>query len=122
MSGYFQADCATLALNPRQVTAEQGTPTVKGKVVYVSDDKKISHGVWESTPGVFKMTFANDDSGFVLSGEAIAHFEDGTSWKLPPGTIYTFKAGTTVRLEIAKTWRKIFFNYHPSGTQLTVGY
>lgn len=122
MAGYCQPDCMELALNTRQAGGDQGAPTVKGKVVYVSEDKKVSHGVWESTPGVFKMTFANDDSGYVLSGEAVAHFEDGTSWKLSPGTAYTFKAGTTVQLEILKTWRKIFFNYHPQGTQLSVGY
>ena len=122
MSGYFQPNCATLVLNPRQVPAEQGNPKVQGKVLYVSENKKITHGIWESTPGVFKMTFSNEDSGLVLSGEAIAHFEDGTSWNLTAGTIYTFKAGTTIRLEITKTWRKVFFNYYPEGTQLQIGY
>ena len=121
MSGHYQPGCESLALNPRQIAAAEGQPKVQGKILYVSDDKKITHGVWESTPGTFTMTFTNDDSGLVLSGEAIAHFDNGTSWRLGPGAIYTFKAGTRIRLEITKTWRKVFFNYYPEGTTLTAG-
>ena len=122
MNGYYQSSCGSEELNPRKGSAVAGNPEVAGKVLYVSPDKKISHGIWQSTPGVFDFHFANDDSGFVLEGEAVAHFPDGTSWRLTAGTLYTFQAGTTIRLEILRTWRKIFFNYHSEGTILRVGY
>jgi uncharacterized cupin superfamily protein len=122
MSGYHEPNCATTILNPRQITAAAGDPQAQGRIVYVSDDRKVSHGVWESTPGTFEMSFANDDSGLVLAGEAIAHFADGTTWRLTEGTLYTFKAGTSIRLEIIRTWRKVFFNYHPGGTDLKEGF
>jgi uncharacterized cupin superfamily protein len=119
---FHQPDLHRVQLNPRAITAAEGNPVVNGKILYVSEDRKITHGVWESTPGVFDMTFQQDDSGCVLSGNADAVLEDGTVVALNAGTLYTFRAGANVRLIVRSTWRKLFFNYYPQGTDLQAGY
>ncbi len=122
MNYFLQHDLQQITLNPRAVSALSGNPTVQGKILYVSDDRHVTHGVWQSTPGVFEMVFSQDDSGYVLSGEAVAVLEDGTRLELNASTLYTFKAGSRVRLEIRSTWRKLFFNYYAEGTDLKAGY
>ena len=119
---FHETDVHTVALNRRAVNAAEGDPVVHGKILYVSEDRRITHGVWESTPGTFEMTFVQDDSGCVLSGEANAVLEDGTTVPLNAGALYTFRAGTKVRLIVRSTWRKLFFNYYPQGTDLKAGY
>ncbi|MBM3738040.1 MAG: DUF861 domain-containing protein [Acidobacteria bacterium] len=119
---FLQPNLATVELNRRNVTAVAGTPVVHGKILHVSEDCKVTHGVWESTPGTFEMTFAQDDSGYVLSGEADAVLPDGTVVALNAGALYTFPAGSTIRLVVKATWRKLFFNYYPQGTSLQAGY
>lgn len=122
MSYFLQHDLQQTTLNQRVVRALSGDPAVDGKILYVSDDRHVTHGVWQSTPGVFEMVFQQDDSGYVLSGEAVAVLEDGTRLELNAGTLYTFKAGSRVRLEILSTWRKLFFNHYAGGTDLEAGY
>lgn len=119
---FHEPNVHTVEMNRRTITAAEGDPVVHGKIFYVSEDRKVTHGVWESTPGAFDMTFVQDDSGYVLSGEADAALEDGTIIPLNAGALYTFLAGTKVRLTVKSTWRKLFFNYYPQGTNLEAGY
>ncbi|MBM3785169.1 MAG: DUF861 domain-containing protein [Acidobacteria bacterium] len=119
---FLQPNLATVELNRRNITAPEGTPVVHGKILYVTEDCKITHGVWESTPGTFEMTFAQDDSGYVVSGEADAVLPDGTVVALNAGALYPFPAGSTIRLVVKATWRKFFFNYYPQRTNLQAGY
>lgn len=122
MNAFIEPDVNQTVLNRRAIRAISGDPVVHGKILYVSEDRKVTHGVWESTPGVFEMTFQQDDSGYVLSGRAVAVLEDGTRLDLNAGALYTFKAGSRARLEITATWRKLFFNYYAEGTTLEAGY
>lgn len=119
---FHEPNVHEVELNCRTIMAAEGDPVVRGRILYVSEDRKITHGVWESTPGAFDMTFVQDDSGCVLSGEADAVLRDGTILPLNAGALYAFHAGTKVRLIVKSTWRKLFFNHYPQGTDLRAGY
>jgi len=120
---FHESNVHATVLNRRSgIKPAEGDPVVHSRILYVSEDRKITHGVWETTPGAFDMTFVQDDSGCVLSGEADAMLEDGTMVPLNAGALYTLPAGTKVRLIVKSTWRKLFFNYYPQGTDLHAGY
>ena len=88
-------------------SAVEGTPM--SRILYLVDDTNRQAGVWECSPGAF----ASNHVGYVecmhiVDGEAELRGEDGTVWKVGPGTLLVIPDGWIGTWHISRTITKSF--------------
>jgi len=69
----------------------------------------LGAGLWECTPGSWKITRTTSETFLVLKGEAVLQDADGSHRAtLAPGMWHTTPSGWTGRWEVTKTIRKLY--------------
>jgi uncharacterized cupin superfamily protein len=96
-----------MPINPEWVT--EGNPTALGTILLQSEDKKLSMGFWECSPGMFDWTFGWDEFARLSEGEVSISEEAGETYTLIAGDLVHFPLGLKTRWHVKKTVKKIFF-------------
>jgi uncharacterized cupin superfamily protein len=91
-------------INPRWIIS--GKPEARAKLVAKSHDKLASKVVWECTPGVFEWHYDDDETVYVIAGEATLVSNDGKERSFGPGDMVFFPAGSRCTWHVTKTVRK----------------
>lgn len=102
---------ATEPLPPMPLPPEsilEGRPEACGRIFVQSDDKCVSSGLWECTPGRFRWEFAWDEFVHVHAGHAIVSTADGGKVELRPGDFATFPRGLKTEWQVLESFRKTF--------------
>lgn len=91
-----------------KATAVAGSPS-EATLVLTSEERGVSTGVWECSPG----TFAKDATSYtevchLLSGRSILRGDDGTVVEAGPGDVIVFQPGWTGTWEVVETVRKVW--------------
>jgi hypothetical protein len=71
-----------------------------------SRDKMATKVVWECTPGVFEWHYGDDETVYVLAGEAFLISKDGKERRFGAGDMVFFPAGSRCTWRVTKTVRK----------------
>jgi len=98
-------------LPPMPLAAEsilEGRPEAFGAVLVQSDDKCVSSGLWECTPGRFTWEFTWDEFAHVHSGHAIVTSKGGERIELRAGDFVTFPRGLKTEWQVLERVRKTF--------------
>lgn len=112
----YQAEAPTVPLTPvgPKTGATGGEPFES--ILQISDDGRISTGVWECTPGAFPS--ARDGYSefmYFLAGEATITDADGTSHEIRPGVGLMLNDGWRGAWEIRHTVRKVYVSVRSEG-------
>jgi uncharacterized cupin superfamily protein len=105
-----------MPINPDWI--EDGNPVAKGAILVQSDDKRLSCGVWECSPGRFEWNFGWDEFARIFEGEVTIREDGGKTYTLGPGDIVHFPLGLKTHWRVKKTVRKVFFIRTPEPLNL----
>ena len=101
---------ANVELAPDPIPQEwvlNGTPTARSKILVRSRDWTSSVVVWDCTAGSFRWTYGQDETIFVISGDAFLLLENGEERRFGAGEVGFFPAGVTCNWRIAEHIRKV---------------
>ena len=87
----------------------KGTPTTRTWTVEEAENQTTYAGVWEATPGAWRVIYDEWEFCTILYGTSILH-EDGaeTPHFLGPGDSFVIRPGFSGIWEVVETTRKIF--------------
>ena len=85
-----------------------GRPETRGVSAFASLDGAFSAGVWECTPGKWRIHFAEDELSVLLSGKIVVTDQAGAHRTFVAGDAFVIPAGFLGTLEVVETARKIF--------------
>jgi uncharacterized protein len=97
-------------LDPEPLPQEwilSGAPVARSKILVRSRDWTSSVVVWDCTAGSFTWHYSQDETIFVISGEAFLQLENGSERRFGPGEVGFFPAGTTCTWRVAESIRKV---------------
>lgn len=86
----------------------EGRPEAFGRVILQSDDKRVSSGLWECTPGRFTWEFVWDEFVHVHVGHVVVTTQDGQRIELRAGDFATFPRGMKSEWHVLERVRKTF--------------
>jgi uncharacterized cupin superfamily protein len=104
------AQPANIELDAEPIPQEwilSGAPIARSKNLVRSRDWTSSVVVWDCTAGSFRWTYSQDETIFVISGEAFLMLENGAERRFGPGEVGFFPAGTTCTWRVADYIRKV---------------
>jgi uncharacterized cupin superfamily protein len=84
-----------------------------GKIA--SADGKLDCGVWECTPGAFRISYRSDELVHILEGEVTVTVGYEVH-RLTAGSVAYFPAGTDAVWDVSKTVRKVWVYRTPTPT------
>lgn len=96
----------------------EGTPQAFGRILLQSDDKRISSGLWECTPGRFTWDFTWDEFVHVHVGHVVVTTEDGRRIELRAGDFAAFPRGLKTEWQVLERVRKTFTVRTPEPLEL----
>lgn len=85
-----------------------GRPMVSGANVLASYNGAFSVGVWQCTPGKWRVTYAQDELSVMLAGRLLITDPDGKSRRFGAGDSFAVPAGFRGTWEVMETVRRIF--------------
>ena len=83
-----------------------GKPASRSKVLVRSRDYAAHIMIWECTAGRFNWHYLQDESVFVVSGEAFMINENGEESRFATGDVGFFPAGTSCTWYVPSSFRK----------------
>jgi uncharacterized protein len=106
----FKVDPSPTDLEPGSILPawiQEGEPKTRSKNVVRSHDWLEHLVVWECTAGRFTWKYTSDETLVVVSGEAFVSMGRGEEFRLGPGDIGYFPAGTTCTWRVPESVRKV---------------
>jgi len=100
----------SVELDPEPLPQEwilSDAPVARSKILVRSRDWTSSVVVWDCTAGRFTWHYGQDETIFVVSGEAFLLLENGEERRFGPGEVGFFPAGTTCTWRVAENIRKV---------------
>jgi uncharacterized cupin superfamily protein len=85
-----------------------GEPRFRTWNAYESDDGKTFGGVWEATPGAWRVVYEEWESCTLLSGRSVVTPEGGAPIELGPGDTLILEPGFTGVWTVVETTRKTY--------------
>ena len=113
-----------VTLNPRPAYDDSiitGSPKATGRIVSLSEDRRVAHVIWHGTPGAYR--FEPDpkitDTGYVVKGRVIIRQEGKPDLHLEPGSLVEFPQ-QPFEFEIVEPFTKHSVLHHPDGLSVQV--
>ena len=110
----LEADLGPAPIEPADVV--EGEPVGESHVMRLSDDKRLSAGVWQCSPGRFYLPHNYEETVTILQGHATVTPEGGEAVELNAGDTAFFPSGTRVLWEVDQTVRKSWHIWDETGT------
>ncbi len=88
-----------------------GTPTTRLQNYFADGTGQFFSGIWESSPGKWRVTYAENEFCGILSGRVILTNADGESQEFKAGDAFVIPAGfagTWETIEPVRKWYAIF--------------
>lgn len=104
ISTLADVDLEPMPIEPSWIRS--GNPEARWKVLTKSQDKMATKLVWQCTPGVFEWHYDDDETIYVIEGEAFLTSSDGKERQFGAGDMVFFPAGSSCTWRITKTVRK----------------
>ena len=105
----IDVDCARPEADaPARDRIEAGEPRTTTWVASETPDGKVMAGLWEATPGRWRVEYDEWESCTVLSGVSILRGDDGTDVTVRAGDSFVIEPGFKGSWEVVETTRKVF--------------
>ena len=86
-----------------------GRSTNRGRLLWKgAEDGLPEAGVWECTPGSWRLELPRDELCHFTSGRAVYRRDDGETVEIGPGTVVHFREGWTGEVEVFETIRSVY--------------
>jgi uncharacterized cupin superfamily protein len=91
---------------PSRIVA--GRPDTRGLNAFSSAHGAFSAGIWECSPGKWRVHYAEDELSVLLSGRLVVTDSAGAQRTFAAGDAFVVPAGFVGTVEIVETVRRIF--------------
>ena len=112
MSSYFLPFDLNAIPPKRDVPAPEkvieGDPQFTTWLVEERDDETLFTGVWEATPGKWRISYDEWEFCSILSGRSVVTDTDGIAHELKAGDSFVLQPGFSGAWEVIETTRKLF--------------
>lgn len=88
-----EADAEVASAFPNGWTLVEGNPEVRNRRLYVDADKQRFSGVWECSPGKFKVDYKVWEFCHLIKGQCVITHESGRQYILNPGDSFILEPG-----------------------------
>jgi len=85
-----------------------GRPVIQGLNAFTSFTGSFSTGVWECSPGKWRVHYAEDALNLIVRGKAVIADENGQTRAVGPGDAFVIPAGFRGTWEVLETVRKVY--------------
>ncbi len=85
-----------------------GRPVTSGLSAFSSRDGAFSAGVWECSPGKWRIHYTEDELSVLLSGRVVLTDAKGAQRSFGAGDAFVVPAGFRGTWEVVETMRKIY--------------
>ncbi len=92
-----------------------GDPLTTAKNYFSDAEGKFFAGVWESTPGRWRVTYSEHEFCHVTKGRVRIENASGKRWEFGPGDSFVMPAGFSGTWEVLEPMSKLYVIYEPSG-------
>jgi uncharacterized cupin superfamily protein len=94
----------------------EGTPRTGAANAYSDPSGQFHCGIWQSSPGKWKITYIEHEFCVILSGRAVLTNEAGARIEVAAGDAFVIPAGFKGTWETLSDIRKYYAIFEPSGT------
>ncbi|MGD9916641.1 MAG: cupin domain-containing protein [Paenirhodobacter sp.] len=101
------------ALTPQgtpEITRPEAAKLVAGDPVHstwnLEDDRGLYCGIWESTPGAWRVSYDEWEYCRILAGRSVIEGDDGSRLEVGPGDAFVLRPGFTGIWRVIETTRK----------------
>lgn len=95
-----------------QAEAIEGNSASSGKLLW-KDGKGAESGVWECTPGTWRLSIPADELCHFVQGQATYTSDDGDVIEVRPGSLVHFKQGWSGQCQVHSTIRNVYMLITP---------
>jgi hypothetical protein len=85
-----------------------GRPAISGKTLFTSFDGSLNVGLWQCTPGKWRVAFSQDELCVMLAGRLVVTDPAGKFRRFGPGDAFMVPAGFRGTWEVVETVRRLF--------------
>ena len=89
----------------------QGKPRQTVWNHYAEPTAQFFSGIWESTPGKWRVRYSEHEFCHLLSGRLVIVADDGAIYRYGPGDTFVVPAGFSGTWEVLETARKLYCIY-----------
>ena len=86
----------------------EGDPVTRSQNLYTSADERFFAGIWESTPGKWRVRYEEEEFCVILSGRIVLTDESGAAERFGPGDAFIIPAGFSGIWETVEAVRKLY--------------
>ena len=90
-----------------------GTPRTRTRNCYTDSTSHFFAGIWESTPGKWRVEYSEHELVQLLAGRVVLTDERGHERRFGPGDVFVIPAGFTGTWETVESVRKIYAIFQP---------
>jgi len=90
----------------------EGVSQSSGKLLW-KDGKGAECGIWDCTPGIWRLEIPADELCHFVQGHAIYTSDSGEVTEVTPGTVVHFKEGWKGQCEVLETIRNVYMLITP---------
>jgi uncharacterized cupin superfamily protein len=83
-----------------------GAPVTRTWVHYEDSERKLAAGIWEATPGKWRIAYAEWEYVVMISGSCVVTGDDGERIEAGPGDAFVIEPGFNGTWEVLETMRK----------------
>jgi uncharacterized cupin superfamily protein len=91
-----------------QPDAIEGESKSSGLLLHKAPDGQAESGLWQCTPGSWRLSIPGDELCYFLSGHATYTEHNGETIDVTPGTVVHFPSGWTGRCDVHETMRNTY--------------
>jgi uncharacterized cupin superfamily protein len=90
-----------------------GSPRTSTRNYYADPAAKFFAGIWESTPGKWRVEYGEHELVHLLEGRVVLTDEHGHERRFGPGDVFVIPAGFAGTWETLERVRKLYAIYQP---------
>ena len=96
---------------PARITA--GAPVTRYRVVAGGEDGRLSAGIWQATPGAWRVSYTEWEYCYIVAGRAVLTEDGEAPIAIGPGDGLTLAPGFTGIWQVSETMTKHFVILDP---------
>jgi uncharacterized cupin superfamily protein len=113
---FGRSPAETTVSRPPAERVLSGDPEHTARNYFGDQTGQMFAGVWESTPGKWRVSYTENEFCHITDGEVIVESVDGQRWIFGPGDSFVIPAGFSGTWNVQKPLRKLYVIFEPASS------
>lgn len=113
---FAAASAETTVSHPPAERLLGGSPQHTARNFFSDATGQMFAGVWESTPGRWRVSYTENEFCHLTTGEVIIESSDGERWRFAAGDSFVIPAGFSGVWQVLEPLRKLYVIFEPASS------